>query len=332
MNHLTISDLWINGVLRGFLNLGLDIAVITRGLPGFEGAKFKSGQRLELGAAREMWHRAQLLSQDPLLGYTLGSSLDYRAIGVLAPVIWHSGTAFNAMDNILRYQSLISDSGRFICEKSSDQIEYIYLPTENAVPANSHQIQSVIVATVCMLREITNGHRLPYMIGFDSKVAADTIGRRLNTQVVSRHSHTCICYSVEGFDQPLPGRDLYLYEMNKAYAEKLLASKTQGQALIGEVKQFIIDQGVAKANVGRLSIALSIPVRALQRALLAQGTSFRCLKEEVCKEISVTGLRDGKNIDSLVETLGYSEASAFHRAFKSWFGMTPKEFLGYRIM
>jgi AraC-like DNA-binding protein len=61
------------------------------------------------------------------------------------------------------------------------------------------------------------------------------------------------------------------------------------------------------------------------------GTSFRQLKEEVLKEFSTSLLLNDKiAIESLAEHLGYSEPSAFHRAFKSWFGVTPRQFCRLR--
>jgi len=35
-------------------------------------------------------------------------------------------------------------------------------------------------------------------------------------------------------------------------------------------------------------------------------------------------------IETVAVQLGYSEPSAFHRAFKTWFGVTPKQFCAIR--
>jgi AraC-like DNA-binding protein len=67
-------------------------------------------------------------------------------------------------------------------------------------------------------------------------------------------------------------------------------------------------------------------VRSLQRRLKAAGTTFRTLLEAVRKDLGATYVRD-PNIE-LVEVaflLGFSDQSAFSRAFKRWTRCPPSE-------
>ncbi len=72
---------------------------------------------------------------------------------------------------------------------------------------------------------------------------------------------------------------------------------------------------------------MDIPIRTLQRHLARRGLSFRNLLDNTRKELSREYLVEKKL--SLVDTsflLGYSEQSAFTRAFKRWHGISPKRF------
>ncbi|UNQ40607.1 AraC family transcriptional regulator [Prescottella equi] len=68
---------------------------------------------------------------------------------------------------------------------------------------------------------------------------------------------------------------------------------------------------------------LSISVPHLRRLLRQEGTSLNALREEVLRDAAVAALRRGEPVDELSARLGFSEASAFRRAFKRWTGATP---------
>ena len=120
-------------------------------------------------------------------------------------------------------------------------------------------------------------------------------------------------------------------EINKNYAEELLRSKRASLALIDSIKNIIMTRGFSLANIEDVQAALGLHSRTLQRHLLEQGTSFRKIKEELLKDQAIHLLIGQKiSINNAAQKLGYSETSAFHRAFKSWCGMTPKQFCNMR--
>ncbi|WP_338889753.1 AraC family transcriptional regulator [Rhodococcus sovatensis] len=68
---------------------------------------------------------------------------------------------------------------------------------------------------------------------------------------------------------------------------------------------------------------LSVSTAHLRRLLRQEGTSVNQIREEVMLDAAVSGLSRGDSVDDISSRLGFSEPSAFRRAFKRWTGRTP---------
>ena len=72
---------------------------------------------------------------------------------------------------------------------------------------------------------------------------------------------------------------------------------------------------------------LSVSDQHLRRMLRDEGSSFRQLKEDVLRDEAVAGLvRGQETVDALARRLGFSEPSAFRRAFRRWTGSPPSTY------
>ncbi|SNS40903.1 AraC family transcriptional regulator [Rhodococcoides kyotonense] len=71
---------------------------------------------------------------------------------------------------------------------------------------------------------------------------------------------------------------------------------------------------------------LSVSTAHLRRLLRQEGTSVNQIREEVLRDAAVSGLSRGDSVDDISSKLGFSEPSAFRRAFKRWTGQTPGSF------
>ncbi len=77
----------------------------------------------------------------------------------------------------------------------------------------------------------------------------------------------------------------------------------------------------------RIARRLSMSRQTLQRRLSEEGTSLREIREQVLRDAAVTSLVEGEEpIADLSERLGFSEPSAFTRAFKRWTGSPPSAY------
>lgn len=67
----------------------------------------------------------------------------------------------------------------------------------------------------------------------------------------------------------------------------------------------------------------------LRRKLRAEGQSFGAIKDELRSVLAQRLLREGQtSVAEVAAQLGYSEPSAFHRAFLKWTGQSPGQFRG----
>jgi AraC-like DNA-binding protein len=87
----------------------------------------------------------------------------------------------------------------------------------------------------------------------------------------------------------------------------------------------IVERGGAEAlAVDDVAKRLNISAQHLRRLLRDEGSTFRHIKETVLRDEAIASLvRGGESIEGLSERLGFSEPSAFRRAFRRWTGAPP---------
>ncbi|MFI9209822.1 AraC family transcriptional regulator [Streptomyces sp. NPDC053253] len=77
----------------------------------------------------------------------------------------------------------------------------------------------------------------------------------------------------------------------------------------------------------QLADRLSMSPQTLRRRLAAEGTTYQRLRDQVRRDHAIAELSGGRvSIELLSRQLGFSEPSAFHRAFRRWTGETPRAY------
>ena len=80
-------------------------------------------------------------------------------------------------------------------------------------------------------------------------------------------------------------------------------------------------------GLGKVSRALGVSARTLQRQLRAEGTTFAAVLTALRQEMARPLLRDGRlAVSEVAFLLGYRDPSAFQRAFRAWHGLSPRAF------
>jgi AraC-like DNA-binding protein len=96
-------------------------------------------------------------------------------------------------------------------------------------------------------------------------------------------------------------------------------------ALVGLLEEHARILTLAKGGTARqVARTLNVSVRSLQRRLVECHTTFRHVSESVRGELAEGYLSNpGVSISEVAVLLGFSDQSAFNRAFRRWTGETP---------
>ena len=80
-------------------------------------------------------------------------------------------------------------------------------------------------------------------------------------------------------------------------------------------------------TLGEVSASLAMSQRTLQRNLESEGTTFLEVVDAVRRRLALAHLASGAlTLHEISFLLGYSDPSAFSRAFKRWTGQTPGDY------
>ena len=92
-----------------------------------------------------------------------------------------------------------------------------------------------------------------------------------------------------------------------------------------QVKRILDDANcISTVTLDQLAVQLHTTPQTLRRHLRTEGTSFRSIKESLQRDKAVYLLtRQQHPIQEVAQHLGFSEPSAFHRAFRKWTNETP---------
>lgn len=128
---------------------------------------------------------------------------------------------------------------------------------------------------------------------------------------------------------PLQRADQAASRFFESYANKLLANRTASErTVVDEVANVVrekLDGGAP--SLDDVAAVLGCSARTLRRRLGAVGTSFQHLLGDVRFELAKQLIADGKvSLAEIAFLLGFSEPSAFHRAFRRWTGTTPLDY------
>ena len=129
-------------------------------------------------------------------------------------------------------------------------------------------------------------------------------------------------------DTPLPGHNPELLRRLTARLDVLLGQLHEPGGLVREIKSILTSQiGINPIHIGTIANHLNMNERTLRRRLDAENTSFREISISTRKTLAETFLMDpAMSLSEVAQNVGFSDQTAFSRAFKDWFGQSPKAY------
>ena len=122
----------------------------------------------------------------------------------------------------------------------------------------------------------------------------------------------------------LPSSNRELALLHDEFLMKYLIDIKKGD-IVQQIQSVIIDNlPSGKVSDNLIAKELNLSERSLQRKLKQQGTTFRTILDNVREMAAIQYIKNPVNtMSDIAFLLGFSEQSAFSRAFKKWTGTSP---------
>ncbi|HMO44444.1 MAG TPA: AraC family transcriptional regulator [Rubrivivax sp.] len=280
----------------------------------------------------EMCCFLQSLHPTPHLGLRLGQRMQHRYLGAYGFVLMSCSTTRELLDQFSRYSMLANNAGQVRVEERDGLLIQTWRGAVSD-PASAIFLDELVLASwTSMGRRISGRPDIaPLSVSFRHSRPED-IGpyyQLFRCELKFSAAEATIISSARDLDARLPQGDPRVREILSALCERLL--KQLGSPLEPEwltaCRRAIVEAfRNGEPDIARVAAALELSPATLRQRFKDQSLRFRTFNDELRHELALSYLADPQfSLVDVAYLLGFSEQSAFQRAFKRWTGITPGE-------
>lgn len=293
----------------------------------------KTSERISGVAMAALWQEAIAESGDPDLALHTGVTFEPGALDIVGYVMLSSQTGGDAIRRGARLMRLLNDGLALDVDhgpRTTTIRARILAPSDPYfVNAVRHVVETLLVGTVHQLRLLTGQGIIPdavRMLHAEPPSGSSEHARLFGVAPRFSADEHAIDIRTSDLDIPLRSANPALLAAFDEHASAALAALDSRASLVGRVNQELVTRMKGEApTITIVASALAMSARNLQRGLAAEGTTFQALLDDARRELAVRHLSaPNATVAKVAWLVGFSEPSAFHRAFRRWTGHSPR--------
>jgi AraC-like DNA-binding protein len=283
--------------------------------------------RVPLTVYRGLLKRAIALTGDQALGLRCGLSASDSAFDLLAPLIGHVPTLRHALQEIRQFQALAFDGACFHLTEGAG-VACLRSEFPRSHESTDRSLAEFLVAGFMrMLRVFGCARADLYAARFEHRRPSYYHVYTEAFEGKERFSEpfTGVEFSAHLLDRPHLHANAVLQTLVHAEAEQRLSrlSRPANTGLIDRLRTYLLNQPGRVPDMAVAARGLGVSVRTLRRRLADAGESYRGLTQEMQGERACMMLRNPDfTVQGVAAVLGFTDTTAFHRAFRRWTGLT----------
>jgi AraC-like DNA-binding protein len=314
----------VRGMLRILPRLGYDLdALLTAA--GLQREDVENPDiRLAPSACAAVFAAANRERRVPNLALQLAVHTPVGVTPLLDYLIVSANSVGEGLHRLARYLRLVNPGVRLVIDEGSRPLRVVVERARGAF-----EVELTVALSILRLRRETDDQLNAAHVSFrhepDNVVEYAEV---LRCPVRVRASWDGWALSKAAMRLALRRREPALGRWLERQAEEILTRLPADGDVRDEVRSVLSNQ----LTTGDMRIAvaarrLATTPRTLQRRLSRAGTSFEAVCDDARRQAADAYLADTTlTIAEVTYLLGYSEPTAFHRAFRRWYGITPQAY------
>lgn len=314
-NTLSVTVHYAQAILQAAERLALPLPAEVRELG--------SQARIPLARQDVLWEAFCTAAHDPLIGLRLGCALQVGHLDMVGALLMSCETVGEALEALLEYYPIIGEGGEFSLHAEGQQVSLRY--QEHYQVRQEERTEAVMASLLHMSRWITGNKVSPLLLCFQHapRGAEALYAEQLGCPLRFAAGQNALVFAASDLQLPLIQANAPMCAHLRGLADSLL-ERLGTQSLSARVQQLLRTQ--PRWGKERIAEQLDLSGRHLNRKLAEEGSSYRLLREQVLYRMAEQQLRESARLVDVAERLGFSDESAFAKAFRRWSGVTPGQF------
>jgi AraC-like DNA-binding protein len=261
----------------------------------------------------------------PHFGLLVGQRATILSLGMVGRLMQHSETLRDAMRALV---SNLSTQDRAVVPSltSRDGTSLLTFATYQTESRSAEQIlDAALGVTVNSLRALRGSDWNPSEVLLPRAPPTDQAPYRRHFRAPVRFNQesAIVVFPARDLERRVAGADPMLRAMLEEKIQQLKGA--QGSAFSDDIRRLLRTRLTGNhCSADDIAELLTMHRRTLSRHLKSSGIGYRAITNEIRFEIARQLLQDTDvPLGQIAAALGYSEASAFTRAFRRWSGQTP---------
>lgn len=332
--HLPLPTVRV-GALSGLRELvekaGVGFEVLLRRLPIDPSVMDAPDNRITFRQHVDLLDAAADAIGDPYLGLHLAQTQSVATLGIVGYALLASKDVRTQLENVARYLGLHQEAAIVKVVVDDDIATMTYCVFDPHVTIHRHDAEATIAVAINLWRTSTcNPAWAPLSVHFEHPGPAldRELRQSFGCPVHFSDTFNGVRFPASFLDAPIHSADPGLHEILSRYANESLARYSESESLLGRARRHIVASfGSGHTSIEGVAKRMTMTPRTLQRRLDAAGFRFSALVDDTRRDLAQRYLLD-RHLDliDVAFLVGYSDLTAFHRAFRRWFGQTPLEY------
>lgn len=282
---------------------------------------------VDFNAFCRLFEAAEHAADDPYIGLHVGQGFLARHWGRLGYLIISGSDGFEGLQFLERFANIVTNALHLKFEFDGPSVRCVF-KLANARPAR-HVIDYFVSSAFALSTMMTNGSFRFTRLQFQHALAGELGVYEAAYKAPCEYGavENCITVEVSQFSPTSIHRDPRLKKILEEHAISVLQRIKSEDEWLKQVREFVIDalpNGLPSLKTTAEHFEQN--ERTFQRALSRLGINFQELIDELRMNLALEYMRNDYGFLDIALMLGYSEQSAFHRAFKRWTGLPPSRY------
>ncbi len=279
--------------------------------------------RLPLALLDQLWDAYCRGSGDRLAGLRLGLELQAGHLDSAGLLLASCDTLGEALEQLVEVAPIVGEGGDFLLDRDGDVAVIAFRP--HMAVRQAERVEAVLAGLLRLSSWASGEAFRPGSVHFVHQPLSPSNEYRSLLRIPSSFgaSDNALIFSADQLHLPLIQANAPLREHLRQLTDRMLAELGQ-DSLSAEVQRLI--RAHPRWGKERIASVLTISGRHLNRRLAEEGTSFKLLRDDALHGVALERLRGSGSLPDVAEDLGFSDESAFAKAFRRWTGSTPAQF------